>query len=139
MKENKNARSDVAASEQAKDSFNNRSHTHIKNNSNRRRIQAFLLEGEENALPMRELARCAGISERRLRQLIERERRAGEIILSSDNGYFLPDPDNACMEIRRYIRRVDARMRSTREAARPTKLALKELEAQNAGQTMIDL
>lgn len=107
--------------------------------TNRSQVKKFLLEGEANALPMRELARLTGVSERQVRKLIERERRAGGLILSSGKGYFLPSPDNAHSEMRRYIRRVDARMCSNRNAVKRIKQALKELESQDNGQEMLEL
>lgn len=64
MNENKKARSDAATSEQAKESPFAGSLQHNKDNTKSNRIQAFLLEGEANALPMRELARLVGVSER---------------------------------------------------------------------------
>lgn len=139
MNENKKARSDAVTSEQAKDSSTVRSYKQNKNNIDRRKVQAFLLEGEANALPMRELARLTGISERQVRKLIERERGAGGLILSSDKGYFLPSPDNASAEMRDYIRRVDSRMHSNRIAVKRLKRALKELEAQDGGQSKLNI
>lgn len=104
-----------------------------------RQVEDFLLEGEVNALPMRELARLLNTNEREIRKLIERERGAGGLILSSDKGYYLPSPDNAQAELRDYIRRVDSRMRSNRIAVKRLKRALKELEAQDGGQSELNI
>lgn len=139
MKKNKKARSDAATSEQAKESSFAGSLQHNKDNTKSNRIQDFLLEGEINALPMRELARLAGVSERYLRKIIERERGAGAFILSSEKGYYLPSRDNPYFELRRYMHREDARMCSNRKAVRAVKFALKELEAISDGQTKIEL
>ena len=88
---------------------------------------------------MRELARLVGVSERQARKIIECERRNGSMILSSDNGYFLPSPDCERYEIRRYIHRADARMVTNRNTIRVMKDRLKELEALDNGQEILDL
>lgn len=139
MKKNKKARSDAATSEQAKESSFAGSLQHNKDNTKSNRIQDFLLEGEINALPMRELARLAGVSERYLRKIIERERGAGAFILSSEKGYYLPSRDNPYFELRRYIHRVDARMVTNRKTLRAMKDRLKELEALDNGQEILEL
>lgn len=105
----------------------------------RRGVQAFLLEGEANALPMRELARLVGVSERQMRKIIEHERKNGALILASDNGYFLPDPDCERYEILRHIHRADARMITNRKTIRAMKDRLKELEALDNGQEILEL
>ena len=114
MTENGKARSDAGTPEQANERTSTDAAFINQSNIKRRGIQAFLLEGEANALPMRELARLVGVSERQARKIIERERRNGSMILSSDNGYFLPSPDCERYEIRRYIHRADARMVTNR-------------------------
>ena len=93
MTENEKARSDAGTPEQANERASTDAAFINQSNIKRRGVQAFLLEGEANALPMRELARLVGVSERQARKIIERERRNGSMILSSDNGYFLPSPD----------------------------------------------
>lgn len=98
-----------------------------------------MLEGEVNALPMRELARYVGVSERQMRKIIEHERGNGALILSSDNGYFLPDPDRERYELRRYIHSADARMVTNRKTIRAMKDRLKELEALDNGQEILEL
>ena len=139
MNENKKARSDAATSEQAKERASTDATFINQSNIKRRGVQAFLLEGEANALPMRELARLVGVCERQARKIIERERRNGSMILSSDNGYFLPAPDCERYEIRRYIHRADARMVTNRKTLRAMKDRLKELEAQENGQEILEL
>ena len=139
MTETKNARSDAATSEQANERASTDTSFSNKFNTNRLNVQGFLLEGEANAMPMRELARLVGVSERQVRKIIERERRNGSMILSSDNGYFLPSPDCERYEICRYIRRADARMVTNRKTLRAMKDRLKELEAQENGQEILEL
>ena len=82
MIENEKARSDAATPEQANESVSANTTFIDQSNIKRRGVQAFLLEGEANALPMRELARLVGVSERQVRKIIERERRNGSMILS---------------------------------------------------------
>lgn len=139
MTENEKARSDAATPEQANERASTDTTFINQSNIKRRGVQAFLLEGEANALPMRELARLVGVSERQARKIIERERRNGSMILSSDNGYFLPSPDCERYEICRYIHRADARMVTNRKTLRAMKDRLKELEAQENGQEILEL
>ncbi len=139
MTEKKKARSDAATPEQANERASTNAAFTAKSNIKRRGVQAFLHEGEANALPMRELARLVGVSERRARKIIERERGSGSLILSSDKGYFLPSPDCERYEIRSYIHRADARMVTNRKTIRAMKNKLKELEALDNGQEILDL
>lgn len=139
MTENEKARSDAATPEQANERASTDAAFINQSNIKRRGVQAFLLEGEANALPMRELARLVGVSERQARKIIERERRNGSMILSSDNGYFLPSPDCERYEIRRYIHRADARMVTNRNTIRAMKDRLNELEALDNGQEILEL
>lgn len=139
MTENEKARSDAGTTEQANERASTDTSFSNKFNTNRLNVQGFLLEGEANAMPMRELARLVGVSERQVRKIIERERRNGSMILSSDNGYFLPSPDCERYEICRYIHRADARMVTNRKTLRAMKDRLKELEAQENGQEILEL
>lgn len=139
MTENKKARSGAGTSEQACEraledgTFCNHS------NTNKRGIQAFLLEGEANAIPMRELAKLMGVSERQVRKLAERERNNGAFVISSDKGYFLLSSENPKYELNRYIHRMNARVSSNRKALRAMKKRLEELEAQANGQERLGL
>jgi len=137
--ENEKARSDAGTPEQANERASTDATFINQSNIKRRGVQAFLLEGEANAMPMCELARLVGVSERQVRKIIERERRNGSMILSSDNGYFLPSPDCERYEICRYIHRADARMVTNRKTLRAMKDRLKELEAQENGQEILEL
>lgn len=139
MTENEKARSDAGTPEQANERASTDAAFINQSNIKRCGVQAFLLEGEANALPMRELARLVGVSERQMRKIIERERRNGSMILSPDNGYFLPSPDCERYEIRRYIHRADARMVTNRNTIRAMKDRLKELEALDNGQEILEL
>lgn len=60
-------------------------------------ISRYLLEGQENAIPRRELEKLTGLDGRTVRLMIERERRAGVLIISDNStGYYLTcDPAEA--------------------------------------------
>ena len=55
-------------------------------------ISRYLLEGQENAIPRRDLETMTGLDGRTVRLMIERERRAGVLIISNNSsGYYLTD------------------------------------------------
>lgn len=93
-------------------------------------ISTLLMEGEQNALPAADLARLAGFkNDRPLRAAIDRERARGALILASDNGYFRPAcGDRGITELRRFIRRMDARCTANRLSTRSARAALRTLE-----------
>lgn len=126
MSEKENARSNAATLEQAGErcldsvSFCSEDTTF----SGARQPSTYLSRGESNAIPARELAKLMGFSDTRpLRLAIERERREGVLILSSDRGYFLPslDDEQAEREVAVFVRRTDARLRSNRQSVRACK------------------
>ena len=54
-------------------------------------ISSLLMSGEENAVPLHDLAGLTGLDARKVRRLIQRERLAGIPILANcRSGYFLP-------------------------------------------------
>lgn len=142
MIKRKNARSAVAAAEQAigKCAEADLSIENYTSSPFVRQVSLFIPRGAENAIPARGLARRVGYrGERALRLAIERERREGAVILADDNGYYLPssDAEQARREIERFVRRTDARMRSNRESVRSAKRFLRrysyaEIEGQEA-------
>lgn len=95
-------------------------------------VTPYLRQGEENAIPARELAKICGVSPRVLRKTVERERLQGKLILASDLGYFTPDSGaKGLEEMRRFVRRSDARRKRnamTTAAARAQIKALTESE-----------
>ena len=138
MTERKNARSAAATAEQAdgKNVITDSSRADITTPPFVRQVSQFLSHGAENATPARELAKQAGYhGTRPLRLAIERERKAGVLILANDDGYFLPSENEvyALAEIKRFIRRTDARAQSNRASVRACKLYIK-----TASQTEID-
>lgn len=136
MRENKKARSDAATSEQA------RRETFVKvipekdctfiSRSCKVKIVDFLKSGSENAISAADLALLAGYGEdtRQLRHAITRARQSGNIILSCNNGYFLPsvDAEQRERELRAFKRRFDRILKTNRLNLSPVNKALKKLE-----------
>lgn len=89
------------------------------------KISDFLSVGRENALPLQALAFKAQLSERAVQKEILESRLRGELIVSGDEGYFLPsDP----VELREYVIRKKAAIRTSAAALRPFINALKEVK-----------
>ena len=73
--------------------------------------------GKENAIHADTLAHYAGITTRELRHKLEELRRNGEVILSSDRGYYLPANLSEVIEYRKKEeRRARSVFRSLRSA-----------------------
>lgn len=145
MREKIKTRSAAATAELAngKNIITDSSRTDITTPPFVRQVSQFLSHGAGNATPARELAKLAGYhGTRPLRLAIERERRAGVLILSDDNGYFMPSENEvyALAEIKRFIRRTDARMQSNRASVRACKRYIKDAErAEIDGQEVLPL
>lgn len=94
------------------------------------RIFSLLLEGEENALSAADLAMLAGYkNQRSMRMAIDREREQGLPVLASEAGYFRPAAGNrGIAEVRRFIRRQDARATSNRKTTRKIREYLRSAE-----------
>lgn len=94
------------------------------------RIFSLLLEGAENAISAADLTRLAGYrNQRSMRMAVDREREQGLPLLASEAGYFRPAAgDRGIMEMRRFIRRQDARAASNRRTIRLIRARLRELE-----------
>lgn len=96
------------------------------------RIFSLLLEGEENALPAANLAQLAGYKNRRsMRLAVDREREQGQglLVLASESGYYRPAAgDRGIAEIRRFLRRQDARAASNRRTTRRIREYLRAAE-----------
>ncbi len=97
MERKKGARSDVAASKRARmeaettqDATSTQHDTTINTGRQMVHIADLLGVGAAHAAPLRDLVALTGWPERGVRRQIERERRAGALILSDNkNGYFL--------------------------------------------------
>ena len=103
-------------------------------------VASILPHGEANAVKSRDLQKMIGLSDTRtLRLMIERERIAGAVILSSDAGYFLPSDNalEAAQELKRYIAVSDARCKTNRLAVKSAKSSLKRLDVALSGQEVI--
>ena len=80
------------------------------------RIRDFLHCGQENAVSLRHLEKVLGVPGRAIRRQIERERRAGTLIISDNaHGYYLTD-DPA--EAQRFARSMQHRAREILRTAR---------------------
>ena len=91
--------------------------------SNKLSVVDYLLPGQANAIPARQLADLMGIrSTRYLRLLVESERRNGAVILSSTddlhNGYYLPGNQ---AEVDRYIAQQSARIKTSLDSLKSAK------------------
>ena len=96
-------------------------------------IYSLLLEGAENAVTAKELAKMAGLPNvRQLQEEIARERDAGAVILSTcrnGGGYYLPaEGDTGRREIEEYIRTLKSRALNTLRAIRSARAALSDLD-----------
>lgn len=65
--------------------------------------------GEKNAANVEQLSMITGLNDRELRKAVERLRRDGYVIISSDNGYYYPE---TVEEVKRYISKESKRARS---------------------------
>lgn len=80
------------------------------------KITDFLMTGKENAIPMIDLAAATNIPERSLRQEILEARLRGELIISNEQGYFLPADHE---EIREYVIKRKAFIKTASAALKP--------------------
>ena len=130
------ARSDAATSEQARrEALGGAlpvSDTNAFHGKGQDDITIFLRHGSENAISASDLAAIAGYGDdtRQLRHAITRARQSGSIILSCNNGYFLPsaDAEQRERELRAFKRRFDRILKTNRLNLSPVNKALKKLE-----------
>lgn len=88
-----------------------------------KKISDFLSSGESQAVSLDELSLSTGLKEAAVKAEILRARIAGELILSSQAGYYLPnEPD----EIRQYVRQRQAYLRTAHAALRPFLQAMRK-------------
>ena len=93
-------------------------------------IKDYLKHGEQNAIKAPELARLTGCATtRELQQAIHKERDAGDLILSSGAGFFLPSEDvpTARNEIEHFRASLSSRALSTLAILRTAKRELRQL------------
>lgn len=84
----------------------------------------LLPSGEENAVSMRMLARWLETSPRNVRKLVEGARLEGNIIASTDAGYFVPETED---ELRHYVAIVRSRARTAYATIREAQRLLQEV------------
>jgi hypothetical protein len=72
--------------------------------------------GQRDAVSMSHLARVHNLSDRKMRREVEKARKAGNLICSSDKGYFMPE---TIADIREYASREGARIRTGRACLKP--------------------
>lgn len=91
-------------------------------------ISELLYTGAENGTTLRELVALTGMNERLVRLEIQRERKAGKLILSNNrDGYFLPE----CPEdVRRFARSMSRRAAEIAGVARAAETALADMTGQ---------
>ena len=136
MSKNKTPRPAGDAAEQGKDNVradDSYNHDSTSGGAGRQgRIAALLPAGEEHAVPAGDLARMAGFSSTRsLRMAVDREREldGNSFILASEHGYFMPaSGSRGIAEMRKFIRRQDARAASNRRTTRRIREYLRAAE-----------
>lgn len=93
-------------------------------------ISDMLHEGAENGLTLTELVQLTGEDERSIRRRIQRERKAGKLILSDNqSGYFLPATED---EVKRFIRSMSRRAREISTIAVVAEDALARMTGQES-------
>lgn len=88
----------------------------------------YIPRGEEHAVKLRDLVNLTGLSGREIYKTIESLRRQGNVICATDAGYFRPTNKD---ELRRYLRRANARVRSESILLHPARKLLKKWEAES--------
>ena len=99
----------------------------------------FIPQGKDNAISRRQLVNILGISDRKIRDTIARERLTSVILSSDEGGYYLPN-DNEIREVKAYLKREEHRARSIYIGLHPVKKLLsggKKKDGQIAGQMNI--
>ena len=87
---------------------------------------AVLGTGERSAISSKQIQKAFGISQRDLRKITERCRRAGVYVLASSAGYFFPANRD---ELQRFIKRENSRIKNQRKTLLPLKRYLKQLDS----------
>ena len=72
--------------------------------------------GQRDAVSMSHLARVHHLSDRKMRREVEKARKAGNLICSSDKGYFMPE---TIADVREYAHRAGERIRTGRACLKP--------------------
>lgn len=92
-------------------------------------IVDLLPRGKENAISTTALLQVSGAANvRELRKMVANERKAGEIIASSNNGYFIPAD---LKEIEEFVHTLDSKARSIMVALQSARKLLKTAADEN--------
>lgn len=95
-------------------------------NSLTAQLLAVIGTGEKAAVTSKQIKQSFGLTERELRKIVEKCRRSGIYILSSDSGYYFP----SCIdEVKAFVRRENGRVRSQCATIASIKRLLKELDS----------
>ncbi len=87
------------------------------------KLLSVIGKGEDNAITQREITAMLGIGARETRQILERLRKSGVVICSSDHGRFFPETVD---ELEHYLNRVQANVRNQCISIAPARRLLKE-------------
>ena len=119
-----------AAAEKSGETISNFNFSTSGISSQGEKIWNILPEGEASAVPADDLAALAGYGNTRaLRFAVDRLRSKGVPVLASESGYFKPTNGPAGIaEIKRFLRRQDARMASNRRATHLIRARLRAFE-----------
>lgn len=85
-------------------------------------ISDYLSNGEKDAVSLENLALSTGLPERAVKKEVLQARLRGELILSTENGYFLPADAE---EIRSYVYKRKAYIKTANRALKPFVNAIK--------------
>ena len=88
-----------------------------------KKLLSVIGHGEDNAITQREITKLTGIQPRDTRLILERLRKSGVVICSSDHGRFFPENIE---ELRAYINRVQSGVRNECVALAPARRLLSE-------------
>ena len=94
------------------------------------RVTAHLMHGERNAIKASDLLKLTGFKNARaMRKFIELRRR-DTVILSSENGYFLPDtdPEKGEKEVQHFIAMQYSRIKTAHRTTEAAKQYLQDCE-----------
>jgi len=97
-------------------------------------VEFFLMQGKENSISSNNLVKLTQCSsDRQLRRMITKERERGTLILfSHSGGYFLPDDgEKGDLEIKDFIRTLQASVDSTNNILRMARKAFRQREKGN--------
>lgn len=88
-----------------------------------KKLLSVIGHGEDNAITQREITKLTGIQPRDTRLILERLRKSGVVICSSDHGRFFPETVD---ELEHYLNRVQANVRNQCISIAPARRLLKE-------------